>query len=393
MRRRGALRSAALWVAWLCASCAHGDQVSSVDASALRAEMEQGDTASALKLAEALATGQIPGGSLREAAVLLTHHGRTPQHRALLGEVLWALGRHRDAFGLWVSLAAEAQGPGWVRDLAATRAAGLIDRVPLLETDAERVSAALNGGDGRTPSSVLRLARALGERVDRRDLIGVAAALSPPATHGRMASAPFSPLASLALTAPTFAAAQDIPTDLPGPQVLFVDLGGNYSDSGQAAHGEIRRLDAEAIYVNLRTSGASEASAALLANPTITQVWVYDLSTSSDAHAADYQAIKTWFEVESGGEVIADGVEEAVLRAGLHGGLACEACQRDDVERVVLAQPRDRPVPDGAAAGEAGHEEHQPKRSGQPDNPAARRHAVGYSPPELRQARRSTCVK
>ncbi|MFT6161803.1 MAG: hypothetical protein ACJA00_004401, partial [Myxococcota bacterium] len=112
----------------------------------------------------------------------------------------------------------------------------------------------------------------------------------------------------VAVALPNIAIAQTpgVPADQPGPQVLFVDLGGSYTADGVNMHQEIQRIDAEAVYVRLNSTSAAEAAEALAANE-FEQVWVYDLSTAADSHPTDFAAIAMWYSSQSGGEVICDG--------------------------------------------------------------------------------------
>ncbi len=88
-------------------------------------------------------------------------------------------------------------------------------------------------------------------------------------------------------------------------RVLMVNVNGAYNGDAASIGTTLTNAGADSTYVTLSSNGQV---AALLeaADPPYDQVWVFDLSTSSDNYPADWAAIADWFDVGSM-EIICDG--------------------------------------------------------------------------------------
>jgi hypothetical protein len=107
-----------------------------VDAPGLRAQAAAGDLDAARRLAEAIASGHVPGGDLEEAASLVASLGPSlrPGDRALAGVLAEAQVRSQAAFDIWLDLFEDESAAPWIRRFAARRARGLVDRARLPAT-------------------------------------------------------------------------------------------------------------------------------------------------------------------------------------------------------------------------------------------------------------------
>lgn len=91
--------------------------------------------------------------------------------------------------------------------------------------------------------------------------------------------------------------------------VLFVTINGGYNNDGLNAFNMLVAAGADADLLVLNSNGqvAAKIAAEQLAGTPYDQIWVYDLSTGTDAYPADYQAIVDWFNSRPDPELIADG--------------------------------------------------------------------------------------
>ncbi|MFH1742770.1 MAG: SUMF1/EgtB/PvdO family nonheme iron enzyme, partial [bacterium] len=94
---------------------------------------------------------------------------------------------------------------------------------------------------------------------------------------------------------------------LPEHRVLFINIRGNplhYRDNALNLYQALLWAGAEADYVDIDDGGEA---AALIADGSYDQIWVFDLSYETDDHPTDWQAIADWFNVNPDRTIICDG--------------------------------------------------------------------------------------